>query len=158
GNLVMIGETAGIDFPVVGGLQRNPTGFQQAFVTKFNPQDASIIYSTYLPASGNSNATGLAIDTQRDVYISGAAGSSDFPFTSDLSVCTGTCEGGGFAVKLGNDGSIVYATLIGQVGPGAIAVDSTGNAYVTGTATFDGSIQTVNAYQPNYLGLVCTSC
>ena len=64
-----------------------------------------------------------------------------------------------FAAKLSPAGSLEYATYLGPSVAGAqgIAIDQSGNAYITGT-TASNDLPVVNAFQPEYAGDICTSC
>ena len=154
GNLIIAGSTFAQDFPAVNGLPgKFPSGSEQVFLTKLNPAGDTILFSTFIPASGFSSARGLAIDAQGNTYVAGFAGASDFPVTSsNLGSCTQFCNAG-FVAKFNPAGALAYSTLLGsgQVLPRAITVDGNGSAYVTGNADF--TLQTLNAFQPG-----CPTC
>lgn len=154
GNLIIAGSTFATDFPVVNGQQgKFPSGSEQVFLTKLNPAGDTILFSTFIPASGFSSARALVLDAQGNSYLAGFAGASDFPVTSsNLGSCTQFCNAG-FVAKFNPFGALSYSTLLGsgQVLPRAIAVDGNGSAYVTGNADF--TLQTVNAFQPG-----CPTC
>ena len=136
-----------------------------SFVTKFNAQGSALIYSTYI---GPGPANDLAIDADGSAYITGSTTSTAFPITPGAAqpTCTG-CNLGrsdAFVTKLNATGSaLVYSTYLGgsisEVGSG-IAVDGTGNAYVTGRTesgtgssvvfpTTPGAFQTVSLGVPD---------
>src|SRR5260370_6446070 len=84
---------------------------------------------------------GIAVDASGDAYVAGATSSTTFPTTPGAVVlkCFG-CQPVPFVTKLSADGgSLVYSTLLEQAGVGdyanAIALDGSGNAYVTGVAS-----------------------
>jgi len=152
--------------------KNNAAAYGNAFVTKLNPSasgPASLVYSTYLGGSGNPSSgngdlgNGIAVDSSGNAYVTGVAGSSDFPHTADAyqSVNNAASNGGtnAFVAKLNPSASgaaaLVYSTYLGGSSPSgdagnAIAVDSLGDAYVTGSAFStdfpftDGSYQTSN--------------
>lgn len=109
--------------------------------------DPVLVFSTYLAGSGGDVAHGIAVDSTGASYVVGTTGSRDFPITSNAydktcGVGTYLCyQGDGltnaFISKLSPDGStLIYSTYLGgisQMQGLAIAVDSSGNAYVTGT-------------------------
>jgi Abnormal spindle-like microcephaly-assoc'd, ASPM-SPD-2-Hydin/Beta-propeller repeat len=147
GNTYIVGTTGASDFPTTSGaFQKTLTGTSgNAFVTKLNSTGTALVFSTYLGGSGQTgkfdNATGVAIDASGDVYITGATPSTDFPITSGSAyqiVNNGT-PSSGFFTKLDPTGAtLLYSTYLGGSGNdacAAIAVDSNGNAYVTGLAT-----------------------
>ena len=93
---------------------------------------SSLVYSTYLGgAESNDVINGLAVDAAGNAYVTGYAASTDFPITPGA---YNTTPPGGFLTKMNSAGSaLVYSTL-GLASPDAVAVDSAGNAYVTGVA------------------------
>jgi len=116
-------------------------------VTALNPAGSALLYSTYLGGSEADAAAGIAVDGNKNVYVTGQTASSDFPLTSNA---TQPKLGGGndaFIAEINPAGSqLMISTYLGgsqdedsaSTGPsfspvGAIAVDSAGaNLYVTG--------------------------
>ena len=143
GNAYVTGETRSYDFPTTAGAYNRTFGggYFDAFVTKLNPVGSSLVYSTYLGGSGGNGddfGYGIAVDNSGNAYVTGETDSSDFPTT--VSAYNRTYGGGGlmdaFVTKLNPAGSaLVYSTYLGgsdlDEGYG-IAVDGSGNAYVTG--------------------------
>ncbi len=159
GNLFIGGDTLATDYPVKNGQGPKIPGYQQVYVTKLNPAGDTILFSTFLPASGFSNSRTLALDPQGNSYLAGITGGADFPLTStNLGICGQFCNAG-FIAKFDPSGSLVYSTLLGsgQILPYSLIVDANGNALVAGGA-FDGSLKTVNAFQSAYQGGLCTAC
>jgi hypothetical protein len=116
--------------------------------------DPTMTFSTYLGGLNDDGAFGVATDTSGDIFVTGgtttpATASPPFPVTagafqatyggtgaSCTSVPTYQC-GDAFVAELNSSGStLVYATYLGgsdrDTGVG-IAVDGSGNAYVTGS-------------------------
>jgi len=81
----VMGVTGSGDFPTVNAVQPTFGGFSDAFVTKLNPGGSQLLYSTYLGGSGFDLGFGIAVDNQRDAYVTGVTGvtggtgSADFP-------------------------------------------------------------------------------
>jgi hypothetical protein len=120
--------------------------------------DPVLVYSTYL-GSYNDQGHGIAADGSGNVYVTGETYSDDFPGAA-TSPIQSTKNGSRdvFVAKIDAAGSaIIYATYLGGTGANgqsgtAIAVDSSGNAYVTGlTGPTDFPISE-NAIQPYYGG------
>ena len=155
GNAYVTGQTAAIDFPTTAGAFQTTYGGGDAFVTKLNPSGTALVYSTYLKgASGN----GIAVDSSGDAYVTGDAGSTGFPTTAGA-FQTAPMGYDTFVTKLNPSGSaLVFSSRFGgnldDFGRG-IALDSAGNAYITGWTVCRSIIctfPTVNAFQPNYAG------
>ncbi len=113
-------------------------------------------YTTFVGGTGYDNVQGIAADDSGNVYITGYGGSTDFPTTSGA--YDQTFGGGSYDVyvaKLSPDGStLLYSTFIGGAGSDigqSIAVDASGNAYVTGSTT-SSDWSTVNGYQTSLSG------
>jgi len=134
-NLYLTGETVSPNFPR-DGTSHGSAGSYDAFVTKLNADGTAPVYSTYLGGSGDDFGQGIAVDTAGNAYVTGMTDSSNFPPVNASQPSIGSAfVPDAFVVKLGTTGSLVYSTYFG--GPGtesgnAIAVDGSGNAYVTG--------------------------
>jgi RHS repeat-associated protein len=153
GKVYVTGITTSASFPTKTPYQSCVAG-GHIFVTKIDTTlsgAASLIYSTCLRGNGTDWGNDIAIDASGAAYIAGWSTSTDFPTTSGVIRPTHTTsEGEGVVIKLnaaGTDRS--YATYLGGNGydsAAAIAVDSSGNAYVTGT-TGSTDIPHPNGYQ-----------
>ena len=81
-------------------------------------------------------ATGIAVDSANNAYLTGWTASPDFP-TRSAAQPSLRGRRNGFVAKFSPEGSLIYSTYLGGTGDdsaAAIAVDSGGNAYVTGAA------------------------
>jgi len=154
GNAYVTGYTQSTNFPTLNPLQAAFGGGSDAFVAKLDPTGSTLLYSTYLGGSNLDVGNGIAVDSSGNAYVTGTTSSLNFPTMNALrAACAFTCPGNSdaFISKVNSTGSaLVYSTYLGgndiDVG-NAIAVDSSGNAYVTG---YTGSLDfpTVNALQP----------
>jgi hypothetical protein len=155
GNSYVTGQTAAIDFPVTAGAFQTNYGGGDAFVAKLNPSGSAIVYATYLnSASGN----GIAVDSAGNAYVTGEAGPTSFPTTAGA-FQTSPLGYDAFIAKLNATGSaLLYSARFGgnlDDFSRAIALDSAGNAYITGWTVCRSTVctfPTVNAFQPNYAG------
>jgi hypothetical protein len=150
GNAYVVGETNSTDFPTKDPLQVANAGGGDAFVAKLNPEGSALVYSTYLGGTGGDFGSGIAVDGAGNAYIVGGTSSTDFPTKNPLQAA----NAGGtdtFVAKLNAAGSaLVYSTYLGSSGDEdgrGIAVDSAGNAYVTGV-TSSTDFPTKNPLQP----------
>jgi len=147
GTAVLTGDTISANFPVKAPsslsayqstLSKNTT--TDCFITKVNTSatgSASLVYSTYLGGSGNDQCVAIALDSSGNAYVTGQTFSSNFPAKALSTSNRGTSDA--FVVKLNATGSaLVYSVFIGGSADEAgfaIAVDSAGQAYVTGMTT-----------------------
>jgi len=155
GNAYVAGS-AGANFPLVGQpFQGVFGGILDAFVAKINPSGSGMAYSTYLGGSGDDFATGIAVDSAGNVYVTGLTGSPSnskhFPTKNPLQPYFGGGAYDAFVAELNPSGSaLVYSTYLGGSGDEygfGIAVDSAGNAYVTGYTT-STNFPTMHPLQP----------
>ena len=138
GNIYVAGETTSPGFPVVNYYQRLLGGGTDSFVAKLSGTGA-LIYSTFLGGTNDDRATAIAVDTSGNAYVAGSTSSSDFPVVNAFQKHAGGGQDA-FAAKLGPSGNaLIYCTFLGGSGVGAsevanaIAVDSSGAAYIAGT-------------------------
>jgi len=163
GNAYVTGGTASTTFPGTAGSPIQPAnagGSFDAFVTKINAAGTAIVYSTFLGGNGNDVGFGIAVDGSGNAYVTGETGSTTFPGTAGSPIQPAKAGAAGsldaFVTKINAAGTaIVFSTFLGGAGTDlgdGIAVDTGGNAYVTGTtksATLPGAagspIQPANA-------------
>jgi len=152
GAAVVVGYTHSGDFPTKKALQpKFGGGNADAFVFKLTPDGSDFVYSTYL-GGGNDRpdiATGVAVDSHGDAYVTGFTNSPDFPTVKPLQGFRGPTDA--FITKISADGqSLIYSTHLGGGADDqamAIAVDSSGSAYVTGHTESPDFPVTANAYR-----------
>lgn len=146
GNVYVIGDTASTNFPTSTPLQAANGGGEDVFITKINSSGTGLVFSTYLGGSANDDGRDVVVDSSDNVYITGITESNNFPTYLPYQSAIGG-KPDAFVVKINSTGSsLVYSTYLGgadiDFGKG-IAVDSNGNAYVTG--------QTKSSNFPTYL-------
>jgi hypothetical protein len=157
-NAYVTGLTYSVSFPVTGSaLQSANAGAGDAFFTKVNTDAsgaASLAYSTLLGGSGVEQGNAVAVDANGNVYVAGLTSSPGF---TSLRPYGG--NGDAFIAKfnpsLSGSASLLYFTYLGGSladSAGGIAIDSDGNAYVTGS-TVSPDFPVVGAvFQPVYGG------
>jgi hypothetical protein len=112
-------------------------GSSDIFVAKFDVNGA-LQYSTYIGGNDNDASLGIAVDSAGSAYIAGVTLSNNFPVVNAFQ----TRRAGGFdavVFKLSPAGNaLLYSTYLGGAGDESaqrIAVDSSGDAYVTGSTS-----------------------
>lgn len=133
GNAYVTGA-AGPQFPTTAGAYKEKGGdVSNAFVAKLNPAGSHLVYSTFL--AGEIYVYGIAVDAAGNAFVTGTTG-RDFVTTPGAFQTASSGGGESFIVKLNSAGSdLLYSTYLGGSGDEfsqSIAVDSGGNAYVTG--------------------------
>ncbi len=167
GKVYLAGQTDSADFPTTNAFQSSLSGgfgVQDAFLTVLGAAGTNLIYSTYLGGPGFESANGVAVDFAGNAYIVGETDSGlEFPATHAFQASPGGSLDA-FVAKFNPSAaaaaSLLYASWIGGGDNDrgtAIAVDSSGNAYVTGEIfSFDASTSsfptTTNAWQSRYGG------
>ena len=159
GDAYVTGTTYSTDFPTTAGAFQTSLGGGgngDAFVTKLNPTGTALVYSTYLSGTNYDGCNGIAVDTAGNAYVTGDTTSTDFPTTTGAFQTTYRGGGDAFVTKLNSTGTaLVYSTFLGGTnGDGGlgIAVDTAGNAYVTGDTTSTDFPTTTGAFQTTYRG------
>jgi hypothetical protein len=118
--------------------------------------DPVLAYATYFGGGLNQSSTsGIAVDSAGNAYIVGSAGPDTFPIRNGFQTNYKGELSNAFVVKLNAAGTgTLYSSYLGGYGLDvgtAIAVDSSGSAYVTGSAS-STDFPTRNALQPNKAG------
>ncbi|MCI0663511.1 MAG: FG-GAP-like repeat-containing protein, partial [Acidobacteria bacterium] len=135
GAAYLAGSTNSPNFPVANAFQATLAGQSDAFVAKVNSSGSAISWATYLGGSNTDNAFGIAVSITDEVSVTGTTSSSDFPLNKAFQPFFRGLEDG-FITRLKNNGSTLdFSTYLGGTGFDsglAIALDHTGNIYVTG--------------------------
>jgi len=158
GEVFITGTTFATNYPTVKPFQSTNKGTTNVFVTKLNAAGNTILYSTYIGSTGFDNGRAIAVDSSGNAYIAGNIGAVDFPTTPGAfrTTCIGTCNTG-FVSKFLSDGTLAFSTFAGgsSTPVNAIAVDGTGEAYITGVASSDLPT-TPGSFDPTYPGATCS--
>jgi hypothetical protein len=186
GDVFVAGTTSSTNFPVANAYQATVSPNQggmlgnYGFLTKFSPNESSLVYSTYL--GGNSNVpfncggtpcwptpysaiNGIAVDGNGNAYVAGGTNTYNLPTTQGAYLTTDTTQlngNVGFVSRFDNSGALDYSTYFYEASGiltniNGIAVDGSGSAYVTGSAVSDGTfpITSTSICDPNVYGWGC---
>ncbi|HUI53566.1 MAG TPA: SBBP repeat-containing protein, partial [Bryobacteraceae bacterium] len=153
GSAYVTGSTTSTNFPTRNAVQSKLQGWRNAFVLRLSPAGNLLTFSTYLGGYGSDNGNGIAVDSGGNAYVVGDTTSVNFPATAFQKGFRGVQDA--FVTKISPDGSrLLYSTYVGGANADrgtAIAVDSSGSAYITGS-TYSSDFPTMNAFQRNIAG------
>ena len=153
GNAYVAGGTTSVDFPTTAGApQRSYAGgYSDSFVLKLNASGSSIIYSTLLGGRGNDFAAGIRVDAGGNAVVAGFTDSTNLAARNALQSQAGG-NGDAFVGSLNSLGNTWnYVSYLGGSGAdqaNAIALDASGNAYITGTTSSSNFPTTTGSLQP----------
>ena len=168
GDAYVAGLTASSDFPTTtGAFQTSITNFDGAgFVAALNPTGTGLIYATYLGSGGSGSvANSIAVDGSGNAYVGGTtscgpsqASCDSFPVTTGAFQTTYNGNDAAFVAKLNPTGTgLLYATYLGGStltqsdgspdAVNAIALDTSGDAFVAGRTSSTNFPVTTGAFQ-----------
>ena len=150
GNQYFAGTTSSVNLSGLTPSFGRYLGGTDAFVAKINTVKNELEFVAYLGGSGDDEATGIAVDGDGNVVVTGFTNSRDFPTTSESFQPVARNGTNAFVAKLNDKGTKwIYSTYLGGNADDeafGISLDSKGNAYVVG-ATDSYDFPTVNALQ-----------
>jgi Beta-propeller repeat/Abnormal spindle-like microcephaly-assoc'd, ASPM-SPD-2-Hydin len=185
-DILLAGSTSSTNFPVANAYQASASANQgglfgtYGFLSKFNPAGSELVYSTYL--GGNTNVAypcgasscwpapfsaiaGLAVDGSGNAYVGGSTNTYNLPTTTGAYSTTSNAPENnlaGFLSKFDVSGGLTYSTYFDESSGtlttiNAVAVDASGEAYVTGSAASDGSFPATmtDICDPSTAGTAC---
>jgi hypothetical protein len=136
GYAYVTGNTHSSSFPTTAGAFQTSWVSDCAFITELVPSGSSLYYSTLL-GSGGTRGKAIAVDSSFNAYVTGETGYTSFPTTPGAVRTTPLGGQDVFVTKINAWGSgLYYSTYLGAGNTdmaGGIAVNSAGNAYVSGT-------------------------
>ncbi len=119
------GNTSSEGFPVTPGAYDQSiciSSFLDGFVSKFNADCSSLVFSTFLGGCLHDVLVSLSVDSQGAIYAAGYTYSTDFPttpgaFDESFGVSTDASPRDGFVSKLNSTGTALLAsTFVGDTG------------------------------------------
>ena len=156
GNVYVTGSTWSTDYPTtLGAFDESHNGGSDVFVSKLNGDLSSLLASTFIGGSDGDLGWSITIDAGGNVYVTGSTESFLYPVTSRA--FDESLDGASdiFVSKLDGDlSSLPASTFIGGSGAKAwsIAIDGSGNVYVTGSTRSTDYPVTIGAFDEGYNG------
>lgn len=158
GFVYITGRTQSTDFPVTANaFDTSHNGDYDTFVLKFDIQNSTIVYSTYIGGSLSDVCSDVHLDDSNNVYIGGSTNSVDFPVTTNaMDGRLAGSERDGVLFKLDHNGSnLIYSTYLGGTdyeGAGRLQIVNSTTLYVLGiTSSWDFPV-TNGTYQTTHGG------
>jgi hypothetical protein len=156
-NIYVTGATTSTDFPTTAGAYDTVYngGSYDAFMAKFNPTGTALVYSTYLGGTGNDLGWGIRVDAEGNAYTAGYHNSGgSFPVTRGGFPSAALDDA--FLAKLNAMGSdLVFSSCLGGNNADygiALALDRSGNVFITGQSASSNFPVTPGAYDPTWAG------
>jgi hypothetical protein len=169
GDAYITGITTSADFPTHMPFQATnqepmSSGRPTGFVAEINAAGSALVYSSYLGGTGGLGGLGdcpnaIAVDAAGHAYLAGQTSSTDFPTAAALQPVNHAVAGLGDAFGSGTaflarvdvgGAALTYSTYLGGSGTDSalgVAVDASGDAYVTGYTSSE-DFPVANAFQP----------
>lgn len=168
GNAYVTGKThttsilvEGGAFPITPGAAQTTctcypsmTPATDAFVVKFNSTATGVLYGTYIGGSYADGAYAIAVNQAGEAHVTGYTTTDDFPVVNAIQPLMAGGRTDAFVTKVSADGSqFIFSTYLGgqenevRERPGGIALDSAGNAYVSGYTESANFPTTAGAFQ-----------
>jgi len=160
GALIVAGGTDSIDFPVTPGAYDTSlnvsAGQMSNFIAKLDSTGGELLFATFLGGSTADAVNAVAMDESGAIYAAGHTYSPDFPTTTGAFDPTFNGNVDVWVAKLSPGGdALLFSTFLGGCcadhGTG-VAIDGSGNAYVTGSVGSNDFPTTSGAYDRTYTG------
>lgn len=162
--LAVLGWTTSTDFPVTDNSLLN--GLSDLTVTELNGTGSALVYSKYFGGSGaeaSQNFGAITSDSAGNVFVTSDTTSADMPIANSFTALQPIFGGGasdGFLAEFAagsstKPGALLYSTYFGinaQAGSTGIALDSAGQAYISGFTSSPLAFPLKNAVQSSYGG------
>ena len=162
GNAYVTGRTWSSTFPTTPGAfdttfnGKSGNTPSDAYVTKLNAAGSGLVYSTFLGGKAEDLGRTIVVDADGSAYVVGHTYSSAYPVTADGFDTSYNGNADAFLTRLNAAGSaLVYSTFLGGTANDqgrALAVDSLGNVYLTGSTDSTNFPVTSGAYDTTYSG------
>ena len=147
--IVITGTTQSTDFPLLHPVQDSNAGFLDVFVSLFDANVQSLLFSTYLGTTSVDHGRDIKFDSQGDIWLTGIAAAGNLATEGAYQEENAGGISDAFLAKFSISGTLQYLTFLGGEDlewGNALAIDSDDNLIVTGFTTSD-DFPTSNPYQ-----------
>ncbi len=130
-------------FPVLAGPDLTANGGADAIVAKVNAAGTALVYCGFIGGAADEEARGIAVDASGNAYLAGRTASTEatFPVLGGPSLVYAGGAHDAFVAKVNAAGTaLVYCGYVGGAaddGANGIAVDGSGEAFLSGTTGSD---------------------
>ena len=161
GLVYVVGGTNSDDFPTTEGCFDDSYGGEspekEGYFLIMNTETGNLTYSTFIGGSGWDRCESIVLDDNNNIYITGTAGSEDFPVTNNSYNKTNQGSTDVFVMKFGSKiSNLIYSTYFGGSSPDngeSITLDSNGFVIVTGYTESEDFPTTNGTYDQSYNGM-----
>jgi hypothetical protein len=149
GCAILSGRTWSSDFPTANAVQPEYSGVEvDSLVTKFSPDGAELVFSTFLGYAGWDTLHRVCVDEEDNIILTGIADSDDFPV---LNAFQETKNAGVdiYIIMLDPDGSPLFSSYLGGSSgelPWSILYED-GFVYITAHVSSGDILVSEDAYQ-----------
>ncbi len=158
GKVYVTGRTYSTDYPVTSGAYDTLPYYNtyDVMVTALNGTGSALVFSTFLGGSGSDAGVAIAVDGSDNVYVAGNTDGSDYPVTTGAYDPSHNGGADVFLTKLNSTGAaLLYSTFLGGTSydnAASLAIDASGNAYLTGTTESANYPTTSAAFDTSHNG------
>ena len=134
GNAYITGLAVGTIPTTQGVVEPTCPGKTDAFAAKFNPS-GQLVYATCVGGSAQDSGAGIAVDANGNAYLTGTTTSNDFPLVNPFQSSLNGSSDAFLSILNPTASAFLYSTYLGGSSTDqgfGVAVDSTGEAFVTG--------------------------
>jgi hypothetical protein len=136
-NIYVCGTTESFNFPVLNAYQDTLYDDVDGFISKFQP-DGTLEWSTYFGGNDDDYMSGITVDSQGRVYVTGETDSDEFPVSPDAMQTEYLAENKMCIVaRFSSDGQMIWSTYFGgstEENGGDVIVDGNDDVLVIGEA------------------------
>jgi len=156
GHVYAAGETTSANFPTSStAFDRQLGGSSDAFVVRLDlsqPPLSQLRYGTLIGGSSTDWARQIAVDPEGTAFVAGGTNSSNFPQFAPLQGDQAGQDAWALRLNAGGTG-LLFSTYLGGSGTDearSIALDPTGNAYLTGETNSSNFPTTAGAFDRTF--------